>query len=341
MAERIAPGSMAGVTVLDRAGKVFERCVMPSVPTYAAAIAGAKVGPPHVGTCAAAVYRGATVTSSDVSGDMRFDPAWRSINIEHGIKRIQSRPAVSADGRALGSFFIGFTSLEPAPWPDEVAAVGARLAGLAIDRHLASERDRLLIGETQHRLKNLFSSVLSIAAQTQRSHESSAEFLKAFEGRVQTLAAAHDLLSQDDPVDLGLLVRRIVGPFAPANAVEVAGPSFKLATASIVPCSLVFHELATYAAKYGALSCPQGRARISWKAYRAENGEPRFKFKWQETGGPMVAPPQRRGFGTLLVMRAFADIEGLSRLTHAPEGVGYKVDAPLNERVGSAQASAS
>jgi two-component sensor histidine kinase len=204
MAERIVPGCMAGVTVFDRAGKVFERCVMPSAPSYAAAIAGAGVGLPLVGTCAAAVYHCAPVSSSDASGDMRFDEAWRCTNARHGIERIQSRPAIAADGRALGSFFIGFTSSEPSAWPDDVVAVVAQLAGLAIGRHLVRERDRLRIGETQHRLKNLFASVLSIAAQTARGHAESAEFMKAFEGRVQTLAAAHDLLSQDESVELGL-----------------------------------------------------------------------------------------------------------------------------------------
>jgi two-component sensor histidine kinase len=94
------------------------------------------------------------------------------------------------------------------------------------------------------------------------------------------------------------------------------------------------HELATNTAKYGALSRPSGRARISWKAYRAGSGEQRFKFKWQESGGPGVTQPQWRGFGTLLMTRAFADIQGQSRLTHAPEGLRYRVDAPLIGRLG-------
>ena len=122
----------------------------------------------------------------------------------------------------------------------------------------------------QHRLKNLFASVLSIAAQTSQGGQTSAEFMKAFEGRVLALAAAHDLLSQDESADLAELTRRIVGPFAGADAIEIAGKPFKVAPSSVVPFSLVLHELATNAAKYGALSNAQGRARISWKYYRAE-----------------------------------------------------------------------
>ena len=189
----------------------------------------------------------------------------------------------------------------------------------------------------QHRLKNLFASVLSIASQTSQSGQTSAEFMKAFEGRVLALAAAHDLLSQEESADLAELTHRIVSPFAGAGAVEIAGKPFKIAPTSVVPFSLVLHELATNAAKYGALSNAKGRTRISWKYYRAESGERRFKFKWEESGGPSVAPPRRSGFGTILMKRAFADVEGQSRLTHAPEGLRYKVDAPVSGRLGRLQ----
>ena len=334
MAEELVPGSLAGVTILDRAGMTLERCVMPSSPSFAAGIAGIEVGPPHAGTCAAAIYSGVPVSSADVESDDRFDPVWRRLNAEHGVRCIKSWPVRAAEGRALGSFFIAFTGEAPAPWPEEIETVGARLAGFAIERHVAAERNRLIVGELQHRLKNLFAAVLSIAAQTSHNGPTAAEFMTAFEGRVLALASAHDLLSQEEPADLAELAHRIVGPFAGADAVEIAGKPFKVAPSSVVPFSLVLHELATNAAKYGALSHAKGKARISWKSYRGESGERRFKFKWEESGGPSVTPPQRSGFGTLLMNRAFADVEGLSRLTHAPEGLRYRVDAPMSGRLG-------
>jgi two-component sensor histidine kinase len=311
VAEAMVPGSKAGISILDRSGRTFESCVMPSMPAFAAAIAG-------------------------VAADERFDAAWRKLSQEHGIRHLQSRPAVAADSRPLGSFFIGFAGDETAPAsPEEVVAVAARLAGLAIERHLARERDRLVLRETQHRVKNLFASVLSLATQTAHSQPNLAEFLRAFESRVLALAAANDLLSADQPADLDVLVRRVVEPFASAAAVEVrGGPPFKVAEAAIVPFSLVLHELATNAAKYGALSRPGGTARIGWKAYRDEAGDRRFRFKWEESGGPQVTPPKRRGFGSFLVDRAFSDVEGNSRLTHAPDGVRYRFDAPMTSRLG-------
>jgi two-component sensor histidine kinase len=337
MAEELVPGSLAGVTILDRAGMTFERCVMPSAPSFAAGIAGVEVGPPHAGTCAAAVYSGAPVSSADVEADERFDPAWRRLNAEHHVRRIKSRPVRAADGRALGSFFIAFTTGTPPTWPEEIETVCARLAGFALERHAAAERNRLIVGEMQHRLKNLFAAVPSIAAQTAQDGPTAAAFMKTFEGRVLALAAAHDLLSHDEPADLAALVRRIVSPFARAEAVEIAGKPFKVAPSSVVPFSLVLHELATNAAKYGALSDARGKARISWKSYRTESGERRFKFKWEESGGPSVAPPRRSGFGTILMKRAFADLEGQARLTHAPEGLRYRVDAPMSGRLGRLQ----
>lgn len=315
--EAMVPGGKAGVTILDRSGRTVERCLMPSTPTVAAAIAGVPVGPPPAGT------------GSDI------EAAWRQLDHDHDVRLIQSRPAVASDGRSLGSFFIGFAGDEtPMAWPKEVVAAAARLAGIAIERHLARERDRLFARETQHRVKNLFASVLSLATQTAHNQPSLADFLKAFESRVLALAAANDLLSAEKEVELGELVRRIVEPFGSAAAVEIRGRPFKVAEPAVMPFSLVLHELATNAAKYGALSRPGGTAKIAWKAYRADAGDRRFKFKWEETGGPQVSPPERRGFGTFLMTRAFADIEGQSRLVHAPDGLRYRVDAPMSSRLG-------
>ncbi len=334
MAEAFASGGVAGVTVLERGGMTFEHCVMPSAPTFAAGIPGVEVGPPHPGTCAAAVFGGTPIVSNDIENDERFDPLWRKLNTDHGVRAIRSRPVCSADGRVLGSFFLAFKDAAPDPWPDEIEAICARLAGLALDRHRATERQTLIVGEMQHRLKNLFAAVLSIAAQTSHGGMTTAEFLKAFEGRILALANAHDLLMRDESADLADLTRRIVAPFGGEDSVEITGQPFKVAPSAVVPFSLVLHELATNAAKYGALSSGEGRARVSWKSYRGEHGERRFKFKWEERGGPHVVPPRRSGFGTLLMKRAFADVEGQSRLVHAPDGLRFRIDAPMSGRLG-------
>ena len=335
------PGSLAGVTILDCAGHTFEGCVMPSAPTFAAAIAGIEVGPPHAGTCAAAVYSGLPVSSTDAAADERFDPLWRRLNADHGVRCIKSRPVTSTDGRALGSFFIAFTTDAPAPWPEDIEGdlrAARRLRPGSPSQGGAQPPDR---GRDAAQAEE----PVRVGAVDRRadvaSGQTSAEFMKAFEGRVLALAAADDLLSQDETADLAELVHRIVAPFAgAADAIEVAGKPFKVAPSSVVPFSLVLHELATNAAKYGALSAAQGRTRISWKYYRAETGERRFKFKWEESGGPSVAPPRRSGFGTILMKRAFADVDGQSRLTHAPEGLRYKVDAPVSGRLGRLQGTA-
>jgi two-component sensor histidine kinase len=315
LAEAFVPGGMAGVAVLDRGGTTFEHCVMPSAPAVASGIRGLEVGSPP-------------------DSDERFAPLWRKLDIEHGVHAVRSQAVCSAEGRMLGGFFLAFNAAAPDPWPEEIEAIGARLAGLALERHRATERQKLIVGEMQHRLKNLFAAVLSIASQTSHAGVTTAEFMKAFEGRVLALANAHDLLTRDESADLADLTRRIVAPFAGDESVEITGQPFKVAPSAVVPFSLVLHELATNAAKYGALSSSAGRARVSWKSYRGENGERRFKFKWEETGGPRVAPPGRSGFGTLLMKQAFADVEGQSRLVHAPEGLRFRIDAPMSGRLG-------
>jgi two-component sensor histidine kinase len=241
----------------------------------------------------------------------------------------------------LGSFFIAFTTETPSPWPEEIEATCARLAGFALERHRAAERNRLIVSEMQHRLKILFASVLSIAAQTSQSGQTSAEFMKAFEGRVLALAAAHDLLSKDDAADLADLAHRIVAPFAGAGAIEITGKPFKVAPSSVVPFSLVLHELATNAAKSAPYRTRRARraSRGSTTAPKAASGDSSSRGK--KSGGPSVTPPRRSGFGTILMKRAFADVEGQSRLTHAPEGLRYKVDAPVSGRLGRLQEGAA
>lgn len=161
LAEAFVPAGMAGVAVLDRGGMTFEHCVMPSAPGFAAGVPGVEVG------------------SGDGENDERFDPLWRKLDTDHGVRAIRSRPVYSADGRALGGFFIAFEEAAPDTWPEEIETIGARLAGFALERHRAAERQKLIVGEMQHRLKNLFAAVLSIASQTSQGGVTNTEFLKA------------------------------------------------------------------------------------------------------------------------------------------------------------------
>ena len=107
-AEAREPGALAAVLVLDRDSRCFDRAIAPTLgPSYTAPLAGAEVGP-RVGTCAAAIYRGEPVISTDIANDTRWTPAWRDLHLAHGVQACQSTPIFASDGRALGTFVLGF-----------------------------------------------------------------------------------------------------------------------------------------------------------------------------------------------------------------------------------------
>ena len=110
-AEAIEPAAVAAILVLDRDNWRFDRGIAPTLgSSYTAPLAGALVGPPHVGTCAAAVFRGEPVTSQNIATDTRWDPLWRDLHLGHGIQACQSTPIFASDGRALGTFVSALAS---------------------------------------------------------------------------------------------------------------------------------------------------------------------------------------------------------------------------------------
>ena len=135
-AEAIEPAAVAAVLVLDRDNRRFDRGIAPTLgSSYTAPLAGALVGPPHVGTCAAAVFRGEPVTSQNIATDTRWDPLWRELHLGHGIQACQSTPIFASDGRALGTFVLGFrTPSGLGAWDTPTIGLLIQLAGLALER---------------------------------------------------------------------------------------------------------------------------------------------------------------------------------------------------------------
>lgn len=143
------------------------------------------------------------------------------------------------------------------------------------------------------------------------------------------MAHAHDLLTHNDwqRADLTALVRQVLKPYPP-ETFEVTGDPVLLPQKAVVSFSLAIHELATNAAKYGALSVPEGNVSISWKFDEAAG---RLTFKWVERGGPAVEPPTRKGFGTRLVERLLAaELNGRSSISYDRAGVVCDIEAVLS-----------
>jgi two-component sensor histidine kinase len=182
----------------------------------------------------------------------------------------------------------------------------------------AKARETLLNQELLHRVKNMLTTVNAMAVLTAR-HSEPGEFVAALTGRMQALERATGLLGVDESVhcDVHSLVESALAPFRAGDTFTVEGPACELPREACVPLSLALHELATNAAKYGALSVPEGRVALLWTVGEGENRL--LRLAWRESGGPAVAPPQRKGMGTQLLRRQ----HGLDRveLHYRPAGV--------------------
>jgi PAS domain S-box-containing protein len=198
------------------------------------------------------------------------------------------------------------------------------------DVRIADERQRLLINELNHRVKNTLSTVQSVVAQTLRSAETPGQAREDIEDRLIALSRAHNVLTREnwESADLRDIVDQAIEPYRGGDRFRTEGPNVRLQPQMALALAMALHELATNAVKYGALSNTAGRVNIAW---RIEPGlPPRLHLVWRETGGPPVQPPSRRGFGSRLIERSLAqDLVGEAVINFAPDGVTCTVDAPL------------
>ena len=191
----------------------------------------------------------------------------------------------------------------------------------------ARERQELLLAELNHRVKNNMAAVQAIAAQTMRgSADNPAVFRAAFDSRIQSMARGHDLLTRNawEAADLHEVIEAALAPFA-QDLFDISGSDERapLNPEMAVNLVMVLNELATNAAKYGALA-GAGRVSIVWSV--ANN---LMTLEWRERGGPPVAPPTRSGFGARLTVAALQAYGGKVELTFPPEGVECRMRAPL------------
>jgi two-component sensor histidine kinase len=211
----------------------------------------------------------------------------------------------------------------------------ARVKGLTLDiteRKHAEERQDLLIAELDHRVKNVLARVAVVAMQTRQGSRSMDEFVKALDGRIQSMAAAHSLLSQSRWQGVGLndLVRHQLAPYATDANTTISGPNIMLTAAATQAVAMVLHELATNAAKYGALSTPIGHVSVNWDRTTSGDAATSLMIVWHEMGGSPIAAPGRSGFGTSLIRNLIPhELGGTVHLDFNPDGVHCKIEFPL------------
>ncbi len=210
------------------------------------------------------------------------------------------------------------------------------------DRKAAEDHIQFLMHEISHRSKNLLMVIQSIARRTARSAGSMEEFERRFERRLQGLAASHDVLVSKNwhGAPLADLVRQQLVPFAEiqGSRVELTGPDVVMTAEAAQALGLAIHELATNAIKYGALSVPAGKISVSW-ALEGDAGAARaLLLNWVEQGGPQVTPPQRKGFGHVVIGEMVErSLDGKVAMEFAAEGLNWSVSIPVTNLVSEAQ----
>lgn len=194
----------------------------------------------------------------------------------------------------------------------------------------AADHTRHLLRELNHRVKNTLAMTQALARQTLKQSDNAQEFIDAFSGRLRTLADAHALLADHDWSGIGIteLVDSQVAPYSIADParVKVLGEDVELPPDHALGLGIVLHELASNAARFGALSSGGGTVRIAWEVKDRE-----LHLTWTESGGPRVPPERATGFGSRLIQRSLDKILGSSvSLDFAPEGVEARVSFPLD-----------
>jgi two-component sensor histidine kinase/PAS domain-containing protein len=247
----------------------------------------------------------------DPEGDGRYDVEYRVKQLDGSWRWLSAWGLVEFEGRGAMRR------------PVAIAGASRDLS----ERKQAEEFQRLLTNELNHRVKNTLATVQSIVNQTLRGAADLDAARTAVNARIVSLANAHDLLTARNwsAADVADLVARAVQPFA-TGQIDIDGPSLDVSPSQALALSLALHELATNAAKYGALSGPEGRVDLRWQVQ-----DDQLTMSWRERGGPTVLPPSRRGFGSRLIENALSrDLDGQSRLEFSPEGVTCCITAVIS-----------
>ena len=208
------------------------------------------------------------------------------------------------------------------------------LKGLTRDitrRKQSEKRQDLLIAELDHRVKNVLARVAAVVMHTRQRCGTMDEFVKALHGRIQSMAAAHALLSRSRWSGVGLtdLIRHQLEPYTTDANTTISGPEIMLTSAQTQAVAMVIHELVTNAAKYGALSSPDGRVSVNWHRTRADVAAI-LTITWRELGGPPIAAPFQSGYGSGLIRDLIPhELGGTVDLVFSSDGACCKIEIPF------------
>ncbi len=236
---------------------------------------------------------------------------------------------VMEHGKPVALFFAHFD--QPATSPPEVMAFLRNVADrveIGVARLRAEAQQGVLNHELSHRLKNTFAMIQAIAGQTLKA-TTDREAVNTFIGRLHALSAAHEILLKRSwsSADIGEVVRNVTDMAMGADQFEISGPFLTVGPRAALSLSLLLHELATNAVKYGALSKAAGKVTIAW---RLDRDADEVVLSWQERGGPQAVPPNHVGFGSRLIAMGLVGTGGVD-LRYSDAGFEGDFRAPLQE----------
>jgi PAS domain S-box-containing protein len=248
---------------------------------------------------------------------------------------------------AAGSRGEGYVIEKRILWPDSTrrwmrgtvtpvvdrAGKVSRIAVMCEDitqRHNDDERQRLLMAELNHRVRNNLATIQAIARLTARGTSTKAEYVESLQGRVSSMSRIHSLLTRErwQGANLQDIVRDELSIYSRLNGVSFDGPVITLGTRHALDLALVIHELAINAVRFGALSTPDGRLTVNWH-YEVVDGAPHLMLRWEEAGGPAVVAPAKKGFGIYMIESALSGGGTKVSLTFPESGVICTIDMPM------------
>lgn len=238
-----------------------------------------------------------------------------------------------APGQGLEEAFIDFV-YQPI-FGEDGRVVGIFVDGNDVTDHVRAEKSQaLLLRELHHRVRNTLATVQGVMNSTARTAETIEDYQWAFSGRISSLARTHSLLTEEIQqfVSFPHLLRQEVGVYAEgaADRVVLEGPDVELPSQLAVPLGMTIHELTTNAFRHGALSTAAGRITVTWTIAPAK-AKRILTCRWIESGGPLVSPPERLGFGSMILTRVLAQQIGAKvQASYPPGGFELVADIPLD-----------
>ena len=283
-----------------------------------------------------ALQSGEPIVSRDVATETRFEIP--EVLIRHDV-RSMINVLIAGEQRPFGVLEVD--ARQPREFDtDDVACLRnyANLLAAAVDRirahrdlEASAREQTILAQELAHRVRNVLGLVQALASQTATADRTAPEYREVVLGRVRALAAAEDQVFENESgeVDLRRIAEQIMAPHQTdrPEAVAIEGGEVSLPARRGRMLGLALHELATNAAKHGALSVPSGRVKIEWR--REDEPTPRIVLLWREADGPQVTPPERQGFGTRLLETIVGrELEGAAELDYHSTGLEYRLSFP-------------